>query len=82
MNVPQTEEQLIEAQRAHAAPNYEAAYASGPFDSPNLQAARKIPEFQKALEVGQNLAYHDDVSAGDEEGSPLRPIARRSSQLL
>lgn len=71
MNVPQTEEELIAAQRAHAQPNYEAAYASGPFDSPNLQAARKIPEFQKALEVGQNLAYHDDVLQAMKNGTAV-----------
>jgi hypothetical protein len=73
INVPQTEDELIAAQRAHAQPNYEAAYSSGPFNSPNLQAARKIPEFQKALEVGQNLAYHDDVLQSMKNGTPLPP---------
>lgn len=73
INVPHTEDELIAAQRAHAQPNYEAAYASGPFDSPNLQAARKIPEFQKALEVGQKLAYHDDVLQAMKSGKPVPP---------
>jgi hypothetical protein len=79
MNVPQTEDELIAAQRAHAQPNYEAAYSSGPFDSPNLQAARKIPEFQKALEVGQKLAYHDDVLQAMKSGSPI-PSAPQTSE--